>query len=124
MRGEIVFIINPFSGKWAKGPIRKTKIDSFIERKGLKARSILTERACHATELAQQCLQEGAARVICVGGDGTMNEVARVLVGTDIPFGLVPMGSGNGLARHLGLPLRFEDALENARQCFASIRAR
>ncbi|MGK0237423.1 MAG: diacylglycerol kinase (ATP) [Candidatus Pelagisphaera sp.] len=114
MRGEMVFIINPLSGKSGKGPIRKERIDAFIQSKGLNARAILTERAGHATELAMRCVKEGAARVICVGGDGTMNEVARVLVGIEILFGLVPMGSGNGLARHLGLPLRFEDALENA----------
>jgi diacylglycerol kinase (ATP) len=114
MKNEMVFIINPLSGKSGKGPVRKKRIDAFIQSKGLKARSILTERAGHATELAMQCVKEGAARVICVGGDGTMNEVARVLVGTEILFGLVPMGSGNGLARHLGIPSSFEEALENA----------
>ena len=87
MRDEMVFIINPLSGKRGKGPIRKQRIDAFIQSKGLKAWSILTERAGHATELAMQCVKEGTARVICVGGDGTMNEVARALVGTEILFG-------------------------------------
>lgn len=114
MEKEIVFIINPISGKRMKGPIRKERVDAFIQRKGLDARSVLTERVGHATELAAEAISKGAKRIVSVGGDGTMNEIAKTMVGKSIPFGLVPMGSGNGLARHLGLPLRFEDALEAA----------
>ena len=114
MQGEIVFIINPISGKRNKGSIRKEIVDAFIKERGLKARSVLTEEAKHATDIARQGLKEGAARIVSVGGDGTMNEIAKDMVGTDVPFGLVPMGSGNGLARHLQLPLRFKDALEVA----------
>lgn len=114
MQDEIVFIINPISGKRNKGSIRKEMVDAFIREKGLKARSILTEETKHATDITRQALQKGAARIVSVGGDGTMNEIAKEMVGTNVPLGLVPMGSGNGLARHLHLPLRFQDALEVA----------
>ncbi len=111
---DTVFIINPTSGKNRKGPVRKEQVESFIRRRNLKARAILTERAGHASEITRQALEQGAKRIVSVGGDGTMNEIAKVLVGTNVPLGLVPMGSGNGLARHLNLPLRFEAALEVA----------
>ena len=114
MQDEIVFIINPISGKRNKGSIRKEMVDAFIREKGLKARSILTEETKHATDITRKALKEGAARIVSVGGDGTMNEIAKEMVGTEVPLGLVPMGSGNGLARHLHLPLRFNDALEVA----------
>lgn len=112
MENKIVFIINPKSGKRGKGPIRKEKVDAFIRENDLNARAVLTERVGHATEIAKQAIADGVERIVSVGGDGTMNEIAKVMVGTSIPLGLVPMGSGNGLARHLNLPLRFEDALE------------
>jgi len=112
MEPEIVFIINPNSGKRGKGPIRKEKVDAFIRKRGLNAQAVLTERAGHASEIARQALEQGVERIVSLGGDGTLNEIAKVLVGTKVPLGLVPMGSGNGLARHLNLPLRFEEALE------------
>jgi len=89
-------------------------VDAFIKRKRLNARSVLTEGVGHATKLAEKAIANGAKRIVSVGGDGTMNEIAKVMVGENIPFGLVPMGSGNGLARHLGLPLQFDAALEVA----------
>ena len=64
---------------------------------------VLTERPGHAAELARRALDEGCGLVVAVGGDGTMNEVASVLTGTSALLGLVPCGSGNGLARTLGL---------------------
>ena len=106
MQDEIVFIINPISGKRNKGSIRKEIVDAFIKERGLKARSILMEEKRHATDIVRQALKEGAARMVSVGGDGTMNEIAKEMVGTEVPFGLVPLGSGNDLARHLHLPLR------------------
>lgn len=111
---RIVFIINPISGKRKKGPGRKRSVDAFVEDSGLDAVVWETERSGHAAELAQHAVDSGAKRVICVGGDGTINEVGRALVGTDLEFGLVPMGTGNGLARHLGIPLDFQKALERA----------
>ena len=77
MQDEIVFIINPISGKRNKGSIRKEIVDAFIKERGLKARSILMEEKRHATDIVRQALKEGAARMVSVGGDGTMNEIAK-----------------------------------------------
>jgi diacylglycerol kinase (ATP) len=71
----------------------------------------LTREPGHATELAREALAGGADVVIAVGGDGTVNEVARSLLGSHAALGIVPAGSGNGLARALRLPLRPDRAL-------------
>lgn len=63
----------------------------------------LTTHPRHATTLATRALADGCELVVAVGGDGTLNEVARVLTGTDATLGLVPCGSGNGLGRDLGI---------------------
>lgn len=111
---KLAFIVNPISGKRLKGPERVSRVEAFVEAEGLQAVVWQTERAGHAPELAAKALEEGVDRVVAVGGDGTINEVGRVIVGTDCEFGLVPMGSGNGLARHVGIPLGFEAALKLA----------
>jgi YegS/Rv2252/BmrU family lipid kinase len=72
----------------------------------------LTRAAGHATELAREAAAAGADVVLAVGGDGTVNEVARGLVGTATALGIVPVGSGNGLARALRVPLQPARALE------------
>ena len=110
-QSEAVVVINPISGRREKGAIRKERVDAFIQQRGLDVVSVMTEYAGHASEIAREAVDAGVKKVISVGGDGTINEVAKELVGTGIEFGLVPMGSGNGLARHLGLPLKFESAL-------------
>lgn len=71
----------------------------------------LTQGPGHATELARESVERGDAAVLAVGGDGTVNEVAAGLVGSKTALGVIPMGSGNGLARTLGLPLKPEGAL-------------
>jgi YegS/Rv2252/BmrU family lipid kinase len=71
----------------------------------------LTREAGHATELAREAVAAGADVVVAVGGDGTVNEVARGLIGSPVALGIVPAGSGNGLARALRIPLRPEAAL-------------
>jgi len=114
MQSETVVVINPISGKRNKGVARKERADAFIKQRGLDAVSVVTDYAGHAPLLVREAVENGVKRVVSIGGDGTINEVARELVGTGIEFGLVPMGSGNGLARHLGLPLTFESALANA----------
>lgn len=72
-----------------------------------------TESAGHARVLAEEAARAGASTVLAVGGDGTANEVAWGLLGTPVRLGLVPVGSGNGLARTLGLSLRPDLALAN-----------
>ncbi len=114
MTTELAFIVNPISGKRLKGPERIALVREFVESEGLDAVVWPTERAEHAPELVAKALELGVKRVVAVGGDGTINEVGRVIVGTDCEFGLVPMGSGNGLARHIGIPLGFHKALKLA----------
>ncbi|MBD5779385.1 YegS/Rv2252/BmrU family lipid kinase [Pelagicoccus sp. NFK12] len=114
MATELAFIVNPISGKRLKGPERVARVRAFVEAQKLNAVVWPTERAGHAPELAQRALEQGVKRLVAVGGDGTINEVGRMIVGSPCEFGLVPMGSGNGLARHIGIPLEFERALKLA----------
>lgn len=72
----------------------------------------MTERSRHASDLAGHALAEDCELIVAVGGDGTMNEVATALVGTNAIFGLVPCGSGDGLGRHLGIHGSVARALE------------
>lgn len=98
------FIYNPRSGHNAKNPRLLARAREFIRERGLDADVVLTERPRHATELARRAVAEGCGLVVAIGGDGTLNETAAGLVGTDAVFGLIPCGSGNGLGRHLGIP--------------------
>lgn len=70
-----------------------------------------TQYAGHATELAQQAASKGADLIIAAGGDGTINEIGRAILNTEVALAVLPLGSGNGLARHLNIPLQLEDAL-------------
>ncbi len=71
-----------------------------------------TEHAGHATELAREAAADGWQIVVAVGGDGSVNEVAAGLIGTDSALGIIPAGSGNGLAMHLGLGRDMDKAME------------
>lgn len=66
----------------------------------------------HAKNLSKEAIDDKAEVVIAVGGDGTVNEVAGPIIGTDTTLGIIPMGSGNGLARHMGIPINVDKALE------------
>lgn len=104
---KTVFIINPKSGKG----MDRDRMLAAIRLNFPDAEWALTERAGHATELAQKAVERGYDAVIAVGGDGTINETAKPLVGTRTALGVVPRGSGNGFARTLGMPMLFEEAL-------------
>jgi diacylglycerol kinase (ATP) len=104
VRGEkkrIRFIINPHSG------VRKRlNLESLIAQELDKTQFdyhiAYTEYAGHATELAAEAVSEGCDIVVAVGGDGSVNEVAKSLIDTDTILGILPAGSGNGFAMHLG----------------------
>jgi diacylglycerol kinase family enzyme len=97
---QLQFVINPISGGKSKARIVKLIEECFPSNTYNTAISF-TERETHATQITKDALAKGVDSVIAVGGDGTINEVAQALIGTDVPLGIIPYGSGNGLARHL-----------------------
>jgi diacylglycerol kinase (ATP) len=105
------FIFNPISGGPRAAAQRLAVIRRFIDEHRLAAELSPTQGPGHATELARQAVAQGTGTVVAVGGDGTLNEVAQALVRQPVDFGLVPTGSGNGFARHFGLPLALKPAL-------------
>ena len=121
---NIAFIINPVSGSKdtqnAKRKLPKLIMQTLDTEQWLP-NIAFTEYAGHATEMARQYARMGFDAVVAVGGDGTVNEVAKGLVaagcqhasnGGQTALGIIPMGSGNGFARHLNIPIRPQKALE------------
>jgi YegS/Rv2252/BmrU family lipid kinase len=112
---NIAFIINPISGSKdtqnAKRKLPKLIMQTLDQEQWLPNISF-TEYAGHASELAYQYARMGFDAVVAVGGDGTINEVARGLRDTKTALGIIPMGSGNGFARHLNIPMRPNKAIE------------
>ncbi len=111
---KVCFIFNPVAGKKAARARCRERLVALTARSGVEAEIRTTTGSLHARELAFSAIEDGFERIVSVGGDGTMNEVASALVNTGVPLGLVPLGSGNGLARNLGLPLEFDRAVEVA----------
>lgn len=106
---KIGFIINPHAGvaRDLEGEVRKWA-NVHLQAEASFAR---TEKKGHATELASEMAARGVEVVVAVGGDGTVNETARGLLGSSAALGVVPCGSGNGLARGLGIPLSMRKAV-------------
>lgn len=97
-------IINPVSGGGRhRGRERAARAASALASIGLSAEILLSERRGHARELAAGAVARGATLICAWGGDGTMNEVASAVVRSPAALGLIPAGSGNGLARTLGV---------------------
>ncbi len=109
-RPHIRFIINPTSGPKRKVDV-VAQIESYLDHGRFAHEVVYTEYAGHAPELANTAANNGCAIVVAVGGDGTVNEVARGLLNTDTALAILPMGSGNGLARHLRVPMELQGAL-------------
>ena len=108
---KIAFIINPISGTQNRLSLPQL-IERKIDKSLFEAEYYFTKCAGHATDMAKLLVEQNYERVIAVGGDGTVNEVAKALIGTPVALGILPCGSGNGLARFLKIPLRVEDAIE------------
>lgn len=107
---SILFIINPKSGTDKKIYIRQC-IGRCIDTTKFTYQVRYTEYAGHAEVIAREAVEMGIDIVVAVGGDGTVNEVARALTHTNSALGIIPCGSGNGLARHLQLPIDPEGAI-------------
>lgn len=108
---RIIFVVNPISGTQSKELILSL-LDEKIDKTKYTWDVAYTERAGHAIEIAARAAEEKVDVVVAVGGDGTINEIARSLVHTDTALGIIPCGSGNGLARHLHIPMEPKKALE------------
>lgn len=103
-------IINPIAGTKNKEQLPML-VKKHLAGKLWQIDITYTEARGHATELAREAAAQGYDAVIAAGGDGTVNEIASGLVGTNTALAIIPMGSGNGLARHLGLPMDVEKSI-------------
>ncbi len=108
---KILAIINPISGTKEKEAI-PSLLAQAVEQCEAQLFITYTKYGGHAYELTKQAVEEGYAVVVAVGGDGTVNEVARALVHTQTALAIIPKGSGNGLARSLGIPMNVAEACQ------------
>lgn len=106
-----IFIVNPISGTQSKKGVVQ-KIKRYVDAEKYDFRIVPTEYAGHATGIAAEAAASGIDLVVAVGGDGTINETARSLVHTGTALGIIPCGSGNGLARHLHIPMDVRKAID------------
>lgn len=113
-RKKIYTIINPVSGTKSKKDI--PEMTASIDPREYEVHILLTGYEGHATQMAKDAVRDGVDYVVAVGGDGTINEIAKALVDTDVALGIIPSGSGNGLARDLNIPLNYSKAMEIIRQ--------
>jgi diacylglycerol kinase (ATP) len=109
---KVLFIINKFAGGGFHTQHENTIVNT-CKKYTVEFTLSYTKGPDHAITLSREASKTDIDMVVAVGGDGTLNEVAQGLVNTKIPLGIIPRGSGNGLARHLGIPLDIVGALEN-----------
>ena len=114
---RICFIVNPVAGSDLGKYFRKIRnikekfIDKFLDITAFDYDLFFTEEKGHASRLCEDALKKGYDIIAAVGGDGTVNEVGRVLLGKDTALAIIPAGSGNGLSRHLGIPMNIRGSL-------------
>ena len=107
---KILFILNPVAGK-GKAPLLKSLIEQHSHTPGFEFEIVMTKYAGHGSELAREAAAGNYYAVVAAGGDGTVNEIARVLNRTNTALGILPMGSGNGFARFLGYSMKPEKVM-------------
>lgn len=109
--GRVAIVVNPVSGTVSKEASARD-VANCLQNTGLEVELLYTEGPGDATRLAREAVSRGVNMVIAVGGDGTVNETAKALCNINVPLGIIPMGSGNGLARHLGIPVDTDGAID------------
>jgi YegS/Rv2252/BmrU family lipid kinase len=110
LKKKICFIVNPISGVGRQKVIEKL-IDEELDRSLYEYEIAYTKAAKHAIELSRDAASRNVDVVVAVGGDGSVNETAKGLVHTASAMAIIPTGSGNGLARHLRIPLDLKKAM-------------
>jgi diacylglycerol kinase (ATP) len=107
---KVCFIVNPISGGKKEKKI-KSLVKKHLDLSKFDYKIFKTQRPKHATVLAAKAEEKGFDLVVAVGGDGTVNEVAQGLIGSPLPLGIIPMGSGNGISGHFNIPADPKEAL-------------
>lgn len=107
---KILFIINPISGVGKKNLIPPL-IEKYLDKTKFTYQIINTQYRSHGAEIAANEKFNYDA-IVAVGGDGSVNEIGSALVGSDCALAIIPCGSGNGLARHAKIPLKFVQAID------------
>jgi len=107
---KIRIVVNPISGQGRRPQDDIVELERIFADYGIKSQVICLQMRQQATLLAREAVTEGFDMVVAVGGDGTINEVVCGLVNSEVPLGIVPAGSGNGLARAFGIPLKIRQA--------------
>ncbi len=110
MKKKICFIVNPISGIGRQKVIEKL-VAKHLNQLLFDYKIEYTKAPKHATEIAKQAVADGFNIVVAVGGDGSINEISRGLIGSNTALAIIPAGSGNGFARHLKIPLNSKKAM-------------
>ena len=108
---KVIFIINPRAGVGYYKKVNRL-VQKHLDASKYDYELVLTQYQGHGYVLAAEAAGNGAAVVVAVGGDGTINEIAAALIGTEVVFGFIPTGSGNGLAHHLKMPINISKAVK------------
>ena len=111
LKSNILFIINPISGGKEKREI-PALIDAYLDRSKFNANFSFTSYIGHAAEIAEEAANKNFDIIVAVGGDGTINEIAGKILGQQKILGIIPFGSGNGLARSLNIPMNAKKAIK------------
>lgn len=111
MKKKVCFIVNPISGVGRQKVIEQL-VAGKLDASKFEAEIVYTEARRHATILSREAVNKGCEIVVAVGGDGSVNEAARGLIGTNASLAILPAGSGNGLARHLKIPVNLVKAMQ------------
>ena len=107
---KILFLINPISGVGRQKRVEKL-LEEHLDLEKYSYEIAYTKTANHAAELSKDAAEKKYKMVVAVGGDGSVNDVAKGLIGTNTALGIIAVGSGNGLAHHLNVPLNISDAI-------------
>lgn len=119
LKKNIIFVTNPFSGAKSKKNLAQT-IETHLDQQIFAYEIIYTQYPNHATEISQEYAKLGVFAVVAVGGDGTINEVAKGLVHTKTALGIIPFGSGNGFSYHIGIKRDVVQAILAINKCQSS----
>jgi YegS/Rv2252/BmrU family lipid kinase len=111
---KIRFIINPISGTG-----KQKGIENLIAKNlsNFDYTIVYTKESGSATEISRKAIEDKIDIVVAVGGDGTVNECAKAVIGTDTALGVIPCGSGNGFAYHIGMEKNIEQSIKQLNNC-------